>query len=1320
MHVLLGSNLKSFIYETGPITLGDRLALGHPYPIRALSILLVALLLLSGLPTQWSWIGTTPGEANEGPGPLASDSIDFTGQSSIPYYVLINAPDENFEFGYPVSNVGDVDGDGTEDVLIGANRSYESPSQPPIKSGNYLVLGRSDRAFTNSSLMLLQDMSNYWSHRDQRRLGDVNGDGFDDVASAPYQSPMSAGYFESAQVQVRNGGPDGLPVFPNSTIDTNPYPDQQTWGPINYGGLGDVNDDGLDDLLVIYNRFGIDGAEDEDAQLQLYYGSPDGIASPPDWTLDVSGSQKERCRYIMGVLGGDLNGDGHDDAIFQWYAGYGSALWVHHGSEEGLSDSPNVALPYSADGEYRVFSPLQLDGDDIDDLLMLGGGRRDLQIVLGRRGGAPSVENITWRGSTANIRPADINGDGLADLVRMSSASRSASPGGGSAKVTNVTIEVFFNEGGSFSADPGWIYTTGDLPGEASVWYFDSLDIDGDGLDDLVAGLAEPSYLRDKTNGVLIFFGKAITESASPARLEGGPRTFAMYRAYDIVARLGIMGSAASERVTLALDPGGADVVLECRPGNQVGSQFALLRDPLGCVAFKADVSEVVSNSTTGEREAHFKVMFGWNWPHEELCNLRLEVTKAGGLPTTYLVPRVFWVENDLAFFGDPTARGELQGPIAQGAWVKVGELVTVRSPPIVYEGTTDVYARLETGFVSVTDDDGESAAAPIVVGGPTEVSIDADRTTDVDETLTLNITHLPEGAQAVGSAIFRLRVDGELPVFRNPVPEPDEWHASAKALISITAYDLDMSGVDSGTLEYAYSTDGGVSFGEWTREGLAGTWSGSEVDGLVELSLPDGDRNYVRWRVKDLVGNGFAVSVDYRIMVDTNNVTFSDPRPPLDTWLRETAVTAGVTIHDEGGSGIDVVSVQYRLSPRNLSQYTAWTDWDEGSQAPSVIIDATVALVLNESAYNYIQWRAKDIVGHGYTTSPHYRLRVDITALVFIDLQPDPELFQTTRRVECWATADDGALGSGVAMASVECRKRTGDGEYTAWASLGMSGALSRARFSFVLELPDGTGNWYQLRAWDVAGNGPTMSGEHRVRVDTTPPSVQVLSPSPGARQSEPGVTVTVAIEDVTSGIGAGATWYRFGLHGNDSLGEWLPFQLGAGSGPREGTFPLALSPGPNNTLQVRAVDVAGNEVVSPSLGIWLNRPPIIVLSSPLNNTSFEHGEEVPLVANASYDPDDDILAFKWYADQGVELLAANATSAVLLAPGDHRLIVQVKDPFGASATLAVNVTVKEPPKLRTPSGWDGTDLMVLLLVLVALAASAILVARSRRRARE
>ena len=663
------------------------------------------------------------------------------------------------------------------------------------------------------------------------------------------------------------------------------------------------------------------------------------------------------------------------------------------------------------------------------------------------------------------------------------------------------------------------------------------------------------------------------------------------------------------------------------------------------------------------------------------------------------MIEDMFSVENDLEIVGDMDVTGQWQGPVFDGEWVRSGEAVTVSGPVVVYEGTEDLFPPSDAFTVTLHDNDNGTSRSPHVSGAPVNLTIQADGATDTGEVLTLILEDLPGTAQQVSHPTFELRVDGDAPTFTNPVPGPDDWHSSDNVLVSITADDTNTSGVDGSSLEYQYSTDGLDEYGEWVCAGLMTTANGPTVDGLVSLPLENGDDNYVRWRVKDRVGNGYAISDDLLIKVDTMNVTYSNPFPT--DWQTSLEVLCGVTIHDMEGSGIDVSTIQLRTSPNNLSHYTHWRDWDEGVIDDAMTVDTSTSLEMAEGSTNYVQWRAIDIAGNGYTTSPHYRVQVDVTPIAFRDFTPAAEVFQNQNPVHCTAWAFDNIDGSGIDYDTTECRYRSDtNSEYTAWLPITTEGWITEAMLSVWLPMSDGVYHQVQFTGWDMAGNGPAYSEEYTVWVDTTPPSIELVDPVPGARLADTAVNITVFISDETSGVDVDNVWVRYSPPGPEEWTDWVSmqgtFQLSAFAARMKFTF----EPGDGNRVQLQAYDNATNKATSEVFTFWVNRPPIAMIASPVDGGTLNDEELVAFSSSGSFDPDGDALEVSWWVESESVLELDGDEVERRLRPGSYVITVTVEDGYGGTDLTSITIEVKEQEKSSWADDWWWLLLFIILVI--------------------
>jgi len=220
------------------------------------------------------------------------------GPASRPETVLVGKTFDGL-FGSAVAAVGDVNGDGYGDLLVGA---YEGVADPRATGAAYLYYGGPRGLATAPALMLRGQGWGDQFGAALAALGDVDGDGFADFAvGAPKNDEAGE---DAGAVYVYHGGPRG-PLSEPRTRLLGPGPGSQFGTTL--AGIGDLDGDGHADLLV--GAFAAGGAEE--GAVFLYRGAAAGLGPRPALTLHGRHPGAHLGRGLAG--GGDLDGDGRPD-----------------------------------------------------------------------------------------------------------------------------------------------------------------------------------------------------------------------------------------------------------------------------------------------------------------------------------------------------------------------------------------------------------------------------------------------------------------------------------------------------------------------------------------------------------------------------------------------------------------------------------------------------------------------------------------------------------------------------------------------------------------------------------------------------------------------------------------------------------------------------------------------------------------------------------------------------------------------------------------------------------------------------------------------
>jgi hypothetical protein len=1338
-------------------------------PIRPVALLIALMFLLTPLSPL---VGAGP--VDEGDRPLGPGDGVFTAvddDETIPIVNAIAGPSDD-PFAASLTNLGDVDGDGIDDMIIGSGYDYwleEKPFAPWYGSKQYLLRGKEGRNYTTDDLEVTGNASISWFQHSERWLGDVNGDGHADLVYRINDMNVRADgdiwWEDQYKVFIHYGSEDGFALEPDLKISILPegVEANMTYLTFQLGGVGDVNGDGFNDLFVYRHGFeiwdhgsggggteppgggrgedpGNGGRADDPDQppddkdppepwpepnatyyppdFQLFYGSEDGLPLEPSW--NGTPELEARWYYLQGIHHADVNDDGHSDVILASTSA--PHIQVYHGSEDGISLEPDMTVTFNTQFSYgwSLHSPVDIDGDEYDDVIIAYGQAEGLfdyvqylYVLPGSELGIPTKPSEEYRlvledlsaDHSPQVVMADINGDGLDDaFVYARLQTRQV-------ESDEIRFQVHFNSGEGIPEDASWQHRyitdwTVPLLGMA-----DHGDFDNDGyIDVAIPSPGEWVWWDDGQSEytlghVVIVNAGGIMELMRPLTLREGPDLYAGYKSYTFRVNVNPTGlSVLPTKAQLTLDPGGADVVLEA--GLQVGgAYFVKMTDPNDLVTLTSSLDDIIYDSDNNTIWVLFKVEFDWSWPHEDMCDAKVG-TVLNNITTPFLARELFWVENDLELLGDLSVSAAIQGDLEEDDWVRAGEEVTVSGPVVVYEGTVDLFPPSGVCNVVLQDNDGTLSSTANVAGEAVSLVLAMDDATDAEEMLKLTLEDLPGLATSVSEPQFRLKVDGDAPSFTNVVPGPDDWHASSQVLTGITADDGLTAGVLASSLEYSYSIDGGVTWTDWSTGNLEVTPDGLEVDGMVLLTIPDGEDNFVRWRASDLVGNGPAMSANMRIKVDTVNVTYTGAFPDPDQWFTQLQVECGVTIRDEDGAGIEATTIFWRVSHSNLSGYGEWQSWS-ASTGNSQEIAVSQLIDMGDSPYNYVQWKAKDIAGNGFTTSPHYKVRVDTKPIDFFDLFPDvgPHGLST---ILVGANVTDGEHGSGIALSTIDYRIFTG-GEWGEWMNIGMAGSSQHNRISAEATFEDGENNRVQFRGSDVAGNGPSMSDEHYLTVDTTGPEFGPVTPGADQKQTQSEVVVTITITDAIAGVMIDSGRVRFGTEGPGSMGEWTEVTFDpTDSLTMTATVTIEFLPGVDNVVEFMASDILGNEATSAVATIWVNRAPNAYIKTPTAEEVYQENEEITLNGTLSSDPDeDDTMNYTWYHDLQVEPIGHGKLLDVNLPVGVYNVTLVVTDDAGAVDQISVLVTVEEyiPPTTETSSViWWVLLVVVLAAIMVAV----------------
>ncbi|MEW5854085.1 MAG: integrin alpha [Myxococcota bacterium] len=258
-----------------------------------------------------------------------------------PDTVLAGFADHDF-FGQSVAGAGDLDGDGYADVVVGAPRADVDAVANDDSGRVYVFRGGVGGMDNNPELILFGPAADATFGASVAGGGDTNGDGFADLVVGADGSASMPG-----QVWIYPGHPNTL-VSPTADSTTASADLGDAYGSC-VAAAGDVNSDGLGDLLVGANRS--DVTDVDEGQAFLFFGQSNALQSAP--AAVFVGTPGARLGLSMSGVG-DVNGDGTGDILvgapFDDAGGNSRGRAFFYVGEVGMFDeTPDATLTGEAD-----------------------------------------------------------------------------------------------------------------------------------------------------------------------------------------------------------------------------------------------------------------------------------------------------------------------------------------------------------------------------------------------------------------------------------------------------------------------------------------------------------------------------------------------------------------------------------------------------------------------------------------------------------------------------------------------------------------------------------------------------------------------------------------------------------------------------------------------------------------------------------------------------------------------------------------------------------------------------------------------------------